>query len=107
MPLELRATVSHKVRPVSMRPPETQLATPLQPQCSPDTLALHSGADGPGAPHTSTLGPRLPAWHCPCARQLGEDEDDLAYEIAIEQELGYLKGVGATFDAKAKVGRRP
>ena len=79
----------------------------MQPQCGPDTLALHPGADGPGAPHTSALGPRPPAWHCSCARQLGEDEDDLAYEIAIEQELGYLKGVGATFDAKAKVGRRP
>jgi len=36
------------------------------------------------------------------SHKLGEDEDGLAYEIAIEQELGYLKGVGATFDAKAK-----
>ena len=105
MPLELRATVSHKVRPSLCG----HLRPSLQPQCSPDTLALHPGADGPGAPHTSALGPRpsAPSWPCSGARQLGEDEDGLAYEIAIEQELGYLKGVGATFDAKAKVGRRP
>jgi len=36
-------------------------------------------------------------------QKLGEDEHDLDYEIAIEQELGYLKGVGATFDSKELV----
>ena len=74
--------------------------------CSPDTAARHPAAE---PWRTAHLGPRpsAPSWPCSCVRQLGEDEDGLAYEIAIEQELGYLKGVGATFDAKAKVGRGP
>ena len=86
-----------------MRRPETQLAAPMQAPCSPHTLALHPAADR--TPRPSAPGPQLGL--APCARQLGEDGDDLGYEIAIEQELGYLKGVGATFDAKAKVGRPP
>ena len=33
-------------------------------------------------------------------QKLGDEESDLDYEIAVEQELGFLKGVGATFNSK-------
>lgn len=36
------------------------------------------------------------------SHKLDEDEKDLAYEIALEQELGYMKGVGAKLDVQAK-----
>ena len=36
-------------------------------------------------------------------QKLGEEEQGLDYEIAVEQELGFLKGVGATFNSKELV----
>ena len=36
-------------------------------------------------------------------QKLGDEESDLDYEIAVEQELGFLKGVGATFNSKAEL----